>query len=66
MSQRKIEPAQVAETLEGPDSVIPGDGHEQTAIKNYGNREVRVVFEDVGDDTVVVHTVMKPRVQDKK
>ncbi len=63
MIQRQIEPEQVAETLETPDSVILGDQHEQIAIKNYGNREVRVVFEDVGDDTVVVHTVMKPRAQ---
>ena len=63
MTQRKIDPAQVIETLEAPDNVIPGDQHEQIAIKNYGNREVRVVFEDVDDETVIVYTVMKPRVR---
>jgi hypothetical protein len=62
MAQRKIDPAQVTETLEAPDNVIPGDRHEQIAIKNYGNREVHVVFEHIDDDTVVVYTVMKPRV----
>jgi hypothetical protein len=66
MIQRQIEPEQVVETLETPDSVIPGDRHEQTAIKNYGNREVRVVFEEIGEDTVVVYTVMKPRAQGRE
>jgi hypothetical protein len=62
MAQRKIDPAQVTETLESPDNVIPGDQREQIAIRNYGNREVRVVFEDIDDDTVLVYTVLKPRV----
>lgn len=62
VAQRKIDPAQVTETLESPDNVIPGDQHEQIAIKNYGNREVRVVFENIDDDTVLVYTVLKPRV----
>jgi hypothetical protein len=46
--------------------VIPGDQHEQIAIKNYGNREVRVVFENVDDDTVLICTVMKPRVHSEE
>ena len=62
MAQRKIDLAQVTETLDAPDNVIPGDQHEQIAIKNYGNREVRVVFQSIDDDTVIVYTVMKPRV----
>lgn len=62
MAQRQIAPEQVLETLETPDNVTPGDRHEQIAIKNYGNREVQVVFEELGDDTVVIYTVMKPRV----
>jgi hypothetical protein len=63
MAQRQIDPVQVIETLEAPDNVIPGDQHEQIAIKNYGNREVRVVFETSDDETVVIYTVMKPRLR---
>ncbi len=61
MIQRKIEPEQVAETLEFPDNIVPGDQREQIAIKNYGNREIHVVFEEIDADTVMVFTVMKPR-----
>jgi hypothetical protein len=63
MAQRKIDPPQVAETLDSPDNVIPGDRHEQIAIKNYGSREVHVVFEEIEPDIVVIYTVMKPKVR---
>lgn len=66
MAQRKIDPAQVTETLESPDNVIPGDQREQIAIKIYGNREVRVVFENIDHETVVIYTVMKPRVHSEE
>jgi hypothetical protein len=63
MAQRKIDPAQVVETLEFPDNVVDGDLHEQIAIKNYGNRELRVVFEEVEAGTVLIYTAIKTRVQ---
>ncbi len=66
MAERKIDPAQVTETLESPDNVIPGDQREQIAIKIYGNREVRVVFENIDDETIVIYTVMKPRVHSEE
>jgi len=66
MEQRKVEPEQVEETLEMPDEIVPGDNGEEIAIKRYGNREVRVVYEETGADTVVIYTVMKPRVRKKR
>ncbi len=66
MKQRKIDPEQVEKTLELPDEIIPGDNGEEIAIKQYGNREVRVVYEQTGSNTVVIYTVMKPRVRRKR
>jgi hypothetical protein len=63
MTQRSIDPQQVAETLDSPDNVMSGDRREQIAIKNYGNREVQVVFEEIEPDTMLVYTVMKPKVR---
>ncbi len=65
MKQRKVEPEQVEETLEMPDEIRPGDNGEEIAIKQYGNREVRVVYEETDADTVVIYTVMNPRVRKK-
>jgi len=62
MKQRKVSPEQVAETLEAPDDVLPGDNGEEIAIRRYGVREVHIVYEEVDVDTVAVYTVMKPRV----
>jgi hypothetical protein len=63
MKQRKIKPEQVEETLEIPDELLPGDNGQEIAIKQYGNREVRVVYEETDVDSVVVYTVMKPRIR---
>lgn len=63
MKQRKVDPEQVEETLEMPDEIMPGDNGEEIAIKRYGSREVRVVYEETSTDTVVIYTVMKPRVR---
>ena len=60
--QRKISQEQVEETLEVPDDILPGDNGEEIAIKRYENREMRVVYED----TVVIYTVIKPRISRKK
>lgn len=48
MAQRKISSEEVIETLETPDNILPGDNGEEIAIKQYGNREVRVVYEETG------------------
>jgi hypothetical protein len=63
MAQRKIRQEQVVETIETPDEILPGDNGEEIAIRGYGNREIRVVYEEMDDDTVVVYTVMRPRVR---
>ena len=62
MNQRKVSPEQVIETIESPDELTAGDRGEEIAIKRYGAREVRVVYEEVDADSVIVYTVMKPHV----
>ena len=64
MIQRKVSPEQVVEAIELPDAILPGDNGEEIAVRRYGIREVRVVYEEVDVDTVVVYTVMKSRVRD--
>jgi hypothetical protein len=62
-AQRKISLEQVIEAIELPDEILPGDNGEEIAIKRYGNREVRVVYEETDVDRIVVYTVMKPRIR---
>jgi hypothetical protein len=64
MIQRKVGPEQVVEAIESPDEILPGDNGEEIAVRRYGIREVRVVYEEIGVDTVVVYTVMKSRVSE--
>ncbi len=63
MKQRGIGSAQVEETLHTPDNVLVGDYQEEIAIKNYGNREVRVVYEETTSEVFVIYTVIKPRIR---
>lgn len=62
MRQRKVSPKQVEETLEMPDEIIMGDYGEEIAVKQYGTREVRVVYEETETDTFVIFTVINPRI----
>ena len=62
MSQRNVSEMQVVETLETPDEIQPGDVGEEIAIKGYGNRELRVVYEEIVADTFVIYTVIKPKI----
>ena len=61
MSQRNITEAQVVEALEWSDEILPGDHNEQTAVKQLGARELRVVFEEIEPDTYLIYTVIKPK-----
>ena len=63
MQQRGITAAEVAETLEFPDELRPGDAGEEVAVKQYGNRELRVVFETTAVETVLIYTVIKPKIK---
>ncbi len=63
MAQRRISEVEVTETLEAPDEILPGDEHEEIAVKQFGAREVRVVYEEVGGEAVVVITVMQEKSQ---
>jgi hypothetical protein len=64
MIQRKVNAAQVAETLESPDALIVGDSGEEIAIKRFGGHKVRVIYQEVEAGSLVIYTVMKPRVHD--
>ena len=66
MAQRKIAAEQVLETLETPDEILPGDNGEEIAIKRFGNREIRVVYEETAPNRIVIYTVMKPKVRRPK
>ena len=63
MAQREISEAEVAETLEAPDDILQGDGQEEIAVKQFGAREVRVVYEETGSEVVVIITVMQEKSQ---
>ena len=64
MIQRKVNADQVAETLESPDELIPGENGEEIAVKRFSTREVRVVYKETDADSFVIYAVMKPYVHD--
>lgn len=63
MNQRCVTEAQVIYALEWPDEIIPGDRKEEMAIKRFGVRELRVVFEEIEPDAYLIYTVIKPKVE---
>ena len=62
MMQRRVSEEQVNETLASPDEVLLGETGEEIAIRRFGVREVRVVYQETNVG-FVVYTVMKPRIQ---
>jgi hypothetical protein len=61
MKQRRVSEEQIVETIELPDEIYPGDGEEETAVRSYGSREVRVVYHEIEPATYLILTVIKPR-----
>jgi len=67
MLQRKVTPECVEEVLVWPDDTLPGEQSEEIAIKQFGAREVRVVYEEDADrDVIVVYTVISKRLRGQK
>lgn len=66
MRQRKVTEEQVEETLAEPDEIEPGDNGGDIAIRRYGAREVRIVFDEPEEDTYLIYTVIKPRIQKRQ
>lgn len=64
MAQRKVSEEQVVETLESPDDIVLGDGGEEIAVRRFGVREVRVVYEAVDANDYLIYTVVRQRVRD--
>lgn len=58
MQQRGVTTAEVEETLEFPDEIRPGDNGEEIAVKQFGNRELRIVFATTTPDAVLIYTVI--------
>jgi len=65
MKQRKVLEAEVVETLETPDDILAGYQQEDVAVKRFGTREIRVVYEKTSRETVVIYTVMQRKSQAK-
>lgn len=63
MKQRNVTEKEVEDTLAHPDEIEPGDNGGEIAIRRYGIREVRVVYGKPEEDTYLVYTVIKPRIQ---
>jgi len=66
MIQRKVAPEQVEATLTGPDEILPGEWEEEIAVKQFGTREIRVVYEETGEDIVIVYTVISRRLKERR
>jgi hypothetical protein len=62
MTQRKVTPEQVEEVLAWPDDTLIGEQDEEIAIKQFGVREIRVVYGNI-DDVVIVYTVISKRLR---
>ncbi len=63
MKQRKVTEQQVEETLASPNHLESGDNGGDIAIREYDGREVHVVFKETEEDSYLVFTVIKPRIQ---
>ena len=63
MAQRKIDEMQVVEALEAPDEILTGDRGEMIALRRYSFREIRVVYEEIETDVLVVFTAMRTRIR---
>ncbi len=63
MKKRKVTEKQVHETLSNPDEIESGDNGGDIAIRQYGQREVRVVYNEIEEDVYLIYTVIKPRVK---
>ncbi|MGB0386249.1 MAG: DUF4258 domain-containing protein [Ardenticatenaceae bacterium] len=63
MAQRNVNEQQVKETVMSPDEVLIGDYGEDIAIKRYGSRELRVPYEEIDGDMILVITVINRRVR---
>lgn len=62
MTTRGVTEAEVVTTIESPDAVWPGEvGPEEIAVRHSVDRDIRVVYRELGADHVPIITVMKPR-----
>ena len=60
MDQRHVTEAEVQETLSDPDiPYFPGEeGDEEIAVKQFGDRQIKVIFEETKRDIIVIYTVI--------
>lgn len=63
MIQRKVTPGQVETAIMSPDEILPGEWNEEIAVKHFGTKKVQVVYEETGEDTFVIYTVISKRLR---
>lgn len=61
MQQRRISAKDVIDVVESPDEIDYGEYGETIAVKYYGTRIFKVVYEESDADTYVIITVMSAR-----
>lgn len=54
MRWRKISQADIALVLENPDNIKRSNTHKYTCFKNINNRQIKVVFVDNKEDTLII------------
>lgn len=60
MRIRKISNAMVEEVYSSPESILPGKGDNEEAVKRIGSRRIKVVFQELKrkEETILIITVM--------
>lgn len=65
MQERKISEAQVEDILEQPDELTVGEQDEWIASRDYGNRRIKVVYNDIEENIILIYTVISMRLANK-
>jgi hypothetical protein len=61
MIERHVSEHEVSETIESPDDIISGTEGETIALRRFARHVVRVIFQELDEDAVLVYTVIKVR-----
>jgi hypothetical protein len=64
MLRRRITEREVIEALEAPDELNDGDMGETIAVQRLLDDELRVVYQEVGDDSYLVITVFRGKLSE--
>mgnify|MGYP003383036950 CR=1 FL=1 len=65
MSRRRITEREVIDALEAPDELNDGDMGETIAVQRLLDDELRVVYQEVDDDSYLVITVFRGKLSEQ-